>query len=179
LSPLGNFLRTPLAVKHSFPALAQHFQNASKNVTRESAEKARFQGLLFKLALMADVFNVKKLVRSTTKPKCHTAKNPKLIVHTIIESLIVSPGEHSILAQLAEEAMSFQDVQLREGRGPIINQAQSIRAVADNMKQLRLSSLRYQTELRYQTSRCLWKRNPFLAKNQTPRSYRVCTSPTK
>jgi len=42
------------------------------------------------------------------------------------------------LAQLAEEAMSFQDVQLREGRGPIVNQAQFIRAVAGNMKQLRL-----------------------------------------
>jgi len=42
------------------------------------------------------------------------------------------------LAQLAEEAMSFQDVQLREGKGPIINQAQSIRAVSDNMKQLRI-----------------------------------------
>jgi len=34
--------------------------------------------------------------------------------------------------------MSFQDVQLREGRGPIVNQAQFIRAVAGNMKQLRL-----------------------------------------
>jgi len=51
-----------------------------------------------------------------------------------IESL-VSPGEHSILAQRAEEAMSFQEVQLREGTGPVINQAQFIRAVADNMKQ--------------------------------------------
>ena len=68
--------------------------------------------------------------RNTTLPK-----NPKLTVHTtIIESLIVSPGEHSTLAQLAEEAISFQDVQLREGRGPIINQAQFIRVVADNMK---------------------------------------------
>jgi len=55
-----------------------------------------------------------------------------------MESLIASQGEHSILAQLSEEAMSFQDVQLREGRGPIINQAQLIRAVANNMKQLRL-----------------------------------------
>ena len=56
-------------------------------------------------------------------------------VHTtIIESLIVSPGEHCILAQLAEETMSFQDVQLRETRGPIINRAQFIRAVADKMK---------------------------------------------
>jgi len=43
-----------------------------------------------------------------------------------MESLIVSPGENYILAQLAEEAMSFQDVQLREGRGPIIYQAQFI-----------------------------------------------------
>ena len=31
--------------------------------------------------------------------------------------------------------MSFQEVQLREGRGPVIIQAQFIRAVADNMKQ--------------------------------------------
>ena len=31
--------------------------------------------------------------------------------------------------------MSFQEVQLREGRGPVINQAQFIRVVADNMKQ--------------------------------------------
>ena len=78
---------------------------------------------------------IKKRIRNITKPKYHTAKNPKLTFHTtIIKSLIVSPGEHSILAQLAEEAMSFQDVQLRESRGPIINQAQFIRAVADNMK---------------------------------------------
>jgi len=38
------------------------------------------------------------------------------------------------LAQRAEEAMSFQEVQLREGRGLVINQAQFIRAVSDNMK---------------------------------------------
>ena len=39
------------------------------------------------------------------------------------------------MAQRAEEAMLFQEVQLREGRGPVINQAQFIGAVADNMKQ--------------------------------------------
>jgi len=48
---------------------------------------------------------------------------------------LLFPGEHYILAQRAEEAMSFQEVQLREGIGPVINQAQFIRAVADNMKQ--------------------------------------------
>jgi len=54
---VASSFRAVLAVKHSFPALAQYFQNASKNETRQSAEKARFQGLLSKLALMADVFN--------------------------------------------------------------------------------------------------------------------------
>jgi len=34
--------------------------------------------------------------------------------------------------------MIYISVQLREGRGPIINQAQFIRAVADNMKHSRL-----------------------------------------
>jgi len=43
-----------------------------------------------------------------------------------IESVIVSPGEHSISAKLVEEAMSFKDVQLGGGRIPIINQAQFI-----------------------------------------------------
>jgi len=51
---------------------------------------------------------ITKLVRNTTAPKYHTAENQKLTVRTtIIESLIVSPGGHSILAQLAE-AGAFQ-----------------------------------------------------------------------
>ena len=49
--------RAVSAVKHSFPALAERFQNASKSETRQSAEKARFQGLLSKLPLTAEVFN--------------------------------------------------------------------------------------------------------------------------
>ena len=70
--------------------------------------------------------------RSTTLPK---AQNLLTVYTGRIESHVVSPGEHSILAQRAEEAMSFQEVQLREGRGPVINQAQFIRAATDNMKQ--------------------------------------------
>ena len=31
--------------------------------------------------------------------------------------------------------MSFQEVELREGRSPVINRAQFIRAVADNIKE--------------------------------------------
>ena len=76
---------------------------------------------------MADVLNELKNLsetlrnRSTTLPK---AQNLLTVYIRRIESLVVSPGEHSILAQRAE-AM-FQEVQLREGRGPVINQAQLI-----------------------------------------------------
>jgi len=125
---VASSFRSVSAVWHCFPALAQHFQNASKDETRQSTEKARFQGLLSKLcttsfvknlSLMADVLNELKNLsetlqnRSTTLPK---AQNVLTACVRRIESLVVSPGEHSILAQRAEEAMSFQEVQLREGR---------------------------------------------------------------
>ena len=63
---VASSFRVVSAVCHSFPVLAQHFQNASKDETRQSTEKARFQGLLAKLcttsfvknlALMTDVLN--------------------------------------------------------------------------------------------------------------------------
>ena len=63
---VASSFRAVSAVWHSFSASAQHFQNASKDETRQSTEKARFQGLLSKLcttsfvknlALMADVLN--------------------------------------------------------------------------------------------------------------------------
>ena len=89
------------------------------------------------LALMADVLNeltnLSETLQSlnTTIPKANTLLNAYT---KRIKSLIASSGEHSILAQQAEKAMSFQQ-KLREGRSPVINQAQFIRAVADNMEE--------------------------------------------
>ena len=63
---VASFFRAVLAVWHSYPALAQHFDKASNDETRQSTEKARFRGILSKfctinfvknLALMADVLN--------------------------------------------------------------------------------------------------------------------------
>ena len=86
---------------------------------------------------MADVLN--ELInlsdtlqsQNTTLPKAYTLLNAYT---KRLKSLIASPGEHSILAQQAEKTMSFQQVELR-GRSPVINQAQFIRAVADNMEE--------------------------------------------
>ena len=55
---VASSFRAVSAVWHSFPALAQHFQNASKNETRQSTEKARFQGLLSKLCTTSFVKNL-------------------------------------------------------------------------------------------------------------------------
>ena len=49
--------------------------------------------------------------RNTTLPKAHTLFKAYT---TRIKSLIASLGEHSTLAQQAEKAMSFQQVELRE-----------------------------------------------------------------
>jgi len=79
--------RAVSAVWHSFPDLTQHFQNASKDETRQSTEKVGFQRLLCtednqfcqKFGANSGCLElVKKLVRNTTKPKYHTAKSPKL-----------------------------------------------------------------------------------------------------
>ena len=86
---------------------------------------------------MADVLNELKYLsetlqnRNITLPKAHTLLTT---CTKRIESLLTSLWEHSILAQRAEKAMSFQEVELREGISPVINQAQFVRAVADNMK---------------------------------------------
>ena len=130
--------------------MAQHCDKASNDETRrstEKAEKARFRGILSKfcsinfvknLALIANVLNEltnlseTRQSRNTTLPKAHTLLNAYT---KRIESLIASPWKHSIMAEQAETAMSFQQVELREGRSPVINQAQFIRAVADNMRE--------------------------------------------
>jgi len=74
---VASSLRAVSAVKHYFPALGQHFQNASKNETRQSAEKARFQGLLSKLALMADIFNDWKACQKHYKTEIPHCQKPK------------------------------------------------------------------------------------------------------
>ena len=63
-------------------------------------------------------------------PKAHTLNRMKRK-----ENLITSPKEHSILALRAEKAMSFQEVELREGKSPVINQTQFIWAVDNKIKQ--------------------------------------------
>ena len=88
------------------------------------------------LTLMADVLNELTNLSETLQSRNNTLQKAHTLLNAYtkrIKSLIASPGEHSILAQQAEKAMSFQQVEPGEGRNPAINQAQFIRAVADNM----------------------------------------------
>ena len=86
---------------------------------------------------MADVLNELTNLSETLQSRNNTLPNAHTLLNAYtkrIKSLIASPGEHSILAQQAEKAMPFQQVKPEEGRSPVINQAQFIRAVADNME---------------------------------------------
>ncbi|KAF3858860.1 hypothetical protein F7725_012061, partial [Dissostichus mawsoni] len=139
--------RAVSAVWQSYPALAQHFREASEDDTRDSRERAKFKGLLSKLcsinflkslALMADVLtelkNLSEILqnRKTTLPKAHDIMTTYV---KRIESFNRYPGQHAVDASQAEEVMEFKGEELRVGRSPIIDSAQFIRAVADNMKE--------------------------------------------
>ncbi|KAJ3583694.1 hypothetical protein NHX12_015837 [Muraenolepis orangiensis] len=117
-----------------------------------SRERAKFKGLLSKLcsinilkslALMADVLtelkNLSEILqnRKTTLPKAHDIMTTYV---KRIESFNRYPGQHAVDASQAEEVMEFKGEELRVGRSPIIDSAQFIRAVADNMKERLIST---------------------------------------
>ncbi|KAJ3586320.1 hypothetical protein NHX12_012720 [Muraenolepis orangiensis] len=112
--------RAVSAVWQSYPALAQHFREASEDDTRDSRERAKFKGLLSKLcsinflkslALMADVLtelkNLSEILqnRKTTLPKAHDIMTTYV---KCIESFNRYPGQHAVDASQAEEVMEFK-----------------------------------------------------------------------
>ncbi|KAJ4922910.1 hypothetical protein JOQ06_022583 [Pogonophryne albipinna] len=120
--------RAVSAVWQSYPALAQHFREASEDDTRDSRERAKFKGLLSKLcsinflkslALMADVLtelkNLSEILqnRKTTLPKAHDIMTTYV---KRIESFNRYPGQHAVDASQAEEVMEFKGEELRVGR---------------------------------------------------------------
>lgn len=144
---VASSFRTISAVWDSLPALAQNFCEASEDGTRDGRERAKFKGLHSKLcsinfvkslAIMADVLtelkNLSEILqnRKTTLPKAHDIMT-MYVKRT--ESLNRHPGQHAVEASQAEEVMEIKGEQLRVGKSPIINSAQFIQAVADNMKE--------------------------------------------
>ncbi|KAJ3595844.1 hypothetical protein NHX12_002258 [Muraenolepis orangiensis] len=116
--------RAVSAVCQSYPALAQHFREASEDDPRDSRERAKFKGLLSKLcsinflkslALMADVLtelkNLSEILknRKTTLPKAHDIMTTYV---KRIESFNRYPGQHAVDASQAEEVMEFKEEEL-------------------------------------------------------------------
>lgn len=144
---VASSFRAVSAVWDSFPALAEHFREASEDDTRATIERSKYNGLLSKLcsinfvkslAIMVDVLtelkNLSEILqnRETTLPKAHDTMTMYV---KRIESLGMYPGKHAVAASQAEEAMEFKGEKLRVGKSPIINSAQFIQAVSDNMKE--------------------------------------------
>uniref|UniRef100_A0A3P8SQM7 DUF4371 domain-containing protein n=1 Tax=Amphiprion percula TaxID=161767 RepID=A0A3P8SQM7_AMPPE len=137
--------RAVSAVWQSYPALAQHFREASEDHSRDSKERAKFSGLLSKLcsvsfvkslALMVDILtelkNLSEILQSgkTTIPKAHEMMT---IYVQRIESLCDYPGKHTVEAVQSEQKMIFKGEQLRVGKSPTIDSVQFIHAVVENM----------------------------------------------
>uniref|UniRef100_A0A3Q1CEZ2 Uncharacterized protein n=1 Tax=Amphiprion ocellaris TaxID=80972 RepID=A0A3Q1CEZ2_AMPOC len=125
--------RAVSAVWQSYPALAQHFREASEDHSRDSKERAKFSGLLSKLcsvsfvkslALMVDILtelkNLSEILQSrkTTIPKAHEMMT---IYVQRIESLCDYPGKHTVEAVQSEQKMIFKGEQLRVGKSPTID----------------------------------------------------------
>uniref|UniRef100_A0A3B3BXM0 DUF4371 domain-containing protein n=1 Tax=Oryzias melastigma TaxID=30732 RepID=A0A3B3BXM0_ORYME len=121
------------AVWQSYSALAQHFQKASEDTSRERAN------FLKSLALMVDVLTeLKKLSeilqnRKTTIPKAHEFMTNYL---KRIESLKIYPGKHTVEAEQAEQKMEFNGHQVKVGRSPTIDSALFITAYNSLINQM-------------------------------------------
>ena len=79
-----------------------------------------------------DVLNESKILLAPLQSWNITISKSHTLLFTNIkgiDALNDFPGEHSILAREAEKAMSFQKVELRKGRSPVVNQAEFIQAV--------------------------------------------------
>uniref|UniRef100_A0A3P8SQN1 DUF4371 domain-containing protein n=1 Tax=Amphiprion percula TaxID=161767 RepID=A0A3P8SQN1_AMPPE len=120
--------RAVSAVWQSYPALAQHFREASEDHSRDSKERAKFSGLLSKLcsvsfvkslALMVDILtelkNLSEILQSgkTTIPKAHEMMT---IYVQRIESLCDYPGKHTV------ESPTIDSVQFIHAYNSLINQ---------------------------------------------------------
>ncbi|KAJ4931180.1 hypothetical protein JOQ06_025478 [Pogonophryne albipinna] len=87
---------------------------------------------------MADVLTeLKNLSENSSEQEDHTPKAHDIMTTYVkrIESFNRYPGQHAVDASQAEEVMELKGEELRVGRSPIIDSAQFIRAVADNMKE--------------------------------------------
>uniref|UniRef100_A0A3P9IIB3 DUF4371 domain-containing protein n=1 Tax=Oryzias latipes TaxID=8090 RepID=A0A3P9IIB3_ORYLA len=120
------------AVWQSYSALAQHFQKASEDNSRE---RAKFSGLLSKLCTVHFLKSLALMVdnRKTTIPKAHELMTNYL---KRIESLKTYPGKHTVEAEQAEQKMEFNGHQLKVGRSPTIDSALFITAYNSLINQM-------------------------------------------
>ena len=144
---VASSFRAVSAVWHSFPALVQHFHKASNDESRQSTEKARFQEVLSKtlynkfcLKFGDDsgyLEQIKKLIRNIAKPKYHANKSLHFThcLNKTYRKPYCFPEGAFHFSPMSKKSNVIPGSKIERRKKPIINQAQFIRAVADNMKE--------------------------------------------
>jgi hypothetical protein len=136
---------TVRAVWRNFPALYDHFRNASVDSTRTSTERAKFAGLLKKLTTVSflhDLAIMKDVLRELSSLSLELQSRTCNIVTTfsevdstiaVLKAMKTAGGGKSKKKALAISATNtFKGVQLAEGK-PGINAEQFMAAVIDEL----------------------------------------------
>lgn len=145
---VASSLRTVSAVWDSFPALHCHFLFASKDQSRDSKERSKFQGMathissnefLRNLGLMYDALQELSELslalqrRTITIPEAHREICRQI---KVFEAMSSTPGEHYNEASLAVSAKIFRNVPLHVGTKTdvVIHHAQFFVSLCTNLK---------------------------------------------
>lgn len=138
--------RTINAVLHNYQALCEHFETASKDLTRDTKERAKYNGLL---NIMTDVQFLKNLHAMSDaldemgdlsevlqRQNITLVEADKAIRTTIriFDSMTTQPGPKldKLLCSISEN--TYKGIQLHEGRVVPINTAQLYTSLANNMR---------------------------------------------
>nr|XP_022910781.1 E3 SUMO-protein ligase KIAA1586-like [Onthophagus taurus] len=138
--------RTINAVLHNYQALCEHFETASKDLTRDTKERAKYNGLLnimsdvqFKknLHVMSDALDEMGDLSEVLQRQNITLVEADKAIRTtirIFDSMTTQPGPKldKLLCSISEN--TYKGIQLHEGRVVPINTAQLYTSLANNMR---------------------------------------------
>jgi len=142
---VASSFRSVRAVWRNFPALHDHFRNASLDLTRTSTERAKFAGLLKKLttvSFLTDLATMKDVLRELSSLSLKLQSRTCNIVTgfseidstiTVLKAMKTAGGGKSTMKVLAISATNtFKGVPLAVGK-PGINAGQFMAAVIDEL----------------------------------------------
>jgi hypothetical protein len=144
--------RTVNAVLKNYPALCEHFNRASTDMSRDARERSKYDGLKKMITSVEFVANLNAMSDALDElgDLCEflQRRNITLIdadkaVRTtirVLDSMANEPGPKLSEVQNALNVKEFKGVPLHDGKVKIINTAQFFRSLANNLRNRMMTS---------------------------------------